>query len=76
MDLQVEDLRIHADALSIERDSLKDETVVFVFIFATAGLLLWAFVKPYVQKWLVVGTALSRDNRSHSSYSNLFVRRT
>ena len=57
MDLQAEDLRTHANALSIERDSLKDETVVFVFIFATAGLLLWAFVKLYVQKWLVVRSA-------------------
>lgn len=57
MDLQAQDLRIHANGLSVERDSLKDETVVFVFIIATAGLLLWAFVKLYVQKWLVVRTA-------------------
>jgi hypothetical protein len=39
---------------SAERDSLKDEAVVFIFIFATAGLLLWALLKPYVQKWVVV----------------------
>ncbi len=34
----------------LERDSLKDETVVFVFIFATAGLLAWALVKPWVDR--------------------------
>ncbi|KAF7508778.1 hypothetical protein GJ744_008655 [Endocarpon pusillum] len=44
-----------------QRDSLKDETVVFVFIFATAGLLLWAFVKLYVQKWLVT----AQERRSY-----------
>ena len=33
-----------------ERDSLKDETVVVIFIFATAGLLAWAVVKPWVDK--------------------------
>lgn len=34
----------------IERDSLKDETVVVIFIFATAGLLAWALVKPWVDR--------------------------
>lgn len=33
-----------------ERDSLKDETVVVVFIFATAGLLGWALVKPWIDR--------------------------
>jgi hypothetical protein len=47
---------------STERDSLKDEAVVFLFIFATVGLLLWALVKPYSQKWLVVSA--SRLHRS------------
>jgi hypothetical protein len=51
--------QLHADLkLSTERDSLKDQFVVLIFIFATAGLLLWALVKPYVQHWLVVGTPL------------------
>jgi hypothetical protein len=31
-----------------ERDSLKDKVVVCVFIFATAGLLLWALIRPWV----------------------------
>ncbi|KAK7900803.1 hypothetical protein LTR67_003087 [Exophiala xenobiotica] len=33
-----------------QRDSLKDETVVVVFIFATAGLLGWALVKPWIDR--------------------------
>ncbi|EHY58962.1 hypothetical protein HRR83_001774 [Exophiala dermatitidis] len=33
-----------------QRDSLKDETVVVVFIFATAGLLAWAIVKPWIDR--------------------------
>ncbi|KIW66921.1 hypothetical protein, variant [Phialophora macrospora] len=33
-----------------QRDSLKDETVVVIFIFATAGLLAWAAVKPWVDR--------------------------
>ena len=38
----------------LERDSRKDEAVVFIFIFATAGLLGWAMVKPWVGKWIEV----------------------
>ena len=34
-----------------QRDSTKDELVVFIFIFATVGLLVWALVKPYALKW-------------------------
>ncbi|GAB1728032.1 hypothetical protein NU195Hw_g5772t1 [Hortaea werneckii] len=34
-----------------QRDSAKDETVVFIFIFATGGLLIWAAIRPWVQKW-------------------------
>ena len=37
-----------------ERDSRKDEAVVFIFIFATVGLLVWAAVKPWVSKWVDV----------------------
>ena len=28
--------------------------MVFIFIFATAGLLIWAAVKPWVGKWVDV----------------------
>ena len=38
----------------VERDSRKDEAVVFIFIFATSGLLIWAAVKPWVGKWVDV----------------------
>ena len=40
--------------VSTERDSRKDEAVVLIFIFATAGLLIWAAVKPWVGKWVEV----------------------
>lgn len=33
-----------------ERDSLKDETVVVLFLLVTAGLLGWALVKPFVER--------------------------
>ena len=39
---------------STERDSRKDEAVVFIFIFATAALLGWAAVKPWVKKFISV----------------------
>lgn len=38
----------------LERDSRKDEAVVIFFIFATAGLLGWAAVKPWVDKCVQV----------------------
>lgn len=38
----------------VERDSRKDEAVVFIFIFATSGLLIWAAMKPWVGKWVDV----------------------
>ena len=43
-----------ADVEDTERDSRKDEAVVFIFIFATAGLLIWAAIKPWVAKWVDV----------------------
>ena len=47
---------------SIERDSRKDEAVVFIFIFATAGLLLYAAVQPWVERWGEVGAACGEKN--------------
>jgi hypothetical protein len=38
----------------VERDSRKDESVVFIFIFATAGLLTWAAIKPWAERWMEV----------------------
>ncbi|KAK3112216.1 hypothetical protein LTR53_011754 [Teratosphaeriaceae sp. CCFEE 6253] len=34
-----------------QRDSRKDETIVFIFICATGGLLIWAVVGPWVERW-------------------------
>ncbi|PGH31349.1 hypothetical protein GX50_05888 [[Emmonsia] crescens] len=44
-----------------QRDSNKDKAVVFIFIIATAGLLVWAAVKPFVEKWILV----VRERRSY-----------
>ena len=33
--------------VNTERDSRKDEAVVFIFIVATVGLLAWAAVRPW-----------------------------
>lgn len=33
---------------STERDSLKDRTIVTIFLLATSGLLLWALLKPFI----------------------------
>lgn len=33
-----------------ERDSFKDRTIVTLFILATASLLLWALLKPFIVK--------------------------
>ena len=40
--------------LGIERDSTKDQVVVFIFIFATVGLLVWAMVGSWVSGWMRV----------------------
>ena len=37
-----------------ERDSRKDEAVVFIFIFATGGLLAWALFKPWIERYIEV----------------------
>ncbi|EME41800.1 hypothetical protein DOTSEDRAFT_156872 [Dothistroma septosporum NZE10] len=38
-------------ATCFQRDSTKDEIVVLVFIGATVGLLAWAMVKPWWERW-------------------------
>lgn len=38
----------------IERDSAKDQAVVFIFIFATLGLLTYAGVRPWLERWAQV----------------------
>jgi hypothetical protein len=39
-------------AIHAERDSNKDKAVVFIFIIATAGLLIWAAIKPWAEKYI------------------------
>jgi len=39
-----------------KRDSAKDEAVVFIFIAATTGLLVYAAVRPWVEKWTQVSS--------------------
>lgn len=43
-----------------QRDSAKDQAVVFVFIGATVGLLGWAALRPWVEGWREV-RACERD---------------
>ncbi|EER40316.1 conserved hypothetical protein [Histoplasma capsulatum var. duboisii H88] len=40
-------------ASCFQRDSNKDKAVVFIFIIATAGLLIWAAIQPWVEKWVL-----------------------
>jgi putative Mn2+ efflux pump MntP len=40
---------------STERDSTKDQAVVFMFILATVGLLTYAVVRPWIDQWKEVG---------------------
>ena len=47
-----------------ERDSRKDEAVVYIFIVATAGLLLWAAVKPWVGRWVEVSLVMAVQDGS------------
>ena len=56
-----------------ERDSRKDEAVVFIFIFATAGLLIWAAIKPWVGKWIAV-SFLDGMLRSETTADTLALR--
>ncbi|WPG99274.1 Hypothetical protein R9X50_00208700 [Acrodontium crateriforme] len=34
-----------------QRDSAKDQAVVYIFIFSTVSLLGWAAIKPWYEKW-------------------------
>ncbi|KAF2673515.1 hypothetical protein BT63DRAFT_476026 [Microthyrium microscopicum] len=52
-------------ATCFQRDSAKDEAVVFIFIFATVGLLAYASVRPYAEKWL----QNMRERRSYEPVS-------
>lgn len=49
-----EDYKTDTRCCDIERDSQKDEAVVFIFIIATGGLLAWAVFKPWIERYLEV----------------------
>ena len=44
----------------------KDEAVVFIFIVATVGLLVYAMVRPWVETW----AEKMRERRSYMPISN------
>ncbi|KAJ5457621.1 hypothetical protein N7475_009009 [Penicillium sp. IBT 31633x] len=44
-----------------QRDSRKDEAVVFIFIIATGGLLAWAVCKPWIERYVEA----ARERRSY-----------
>jgi len=46
-----------------QRDSAKDQAVVFIFIFATVGLLMWAAVRPWVGQWIEVRMSVYIEER-------------
>ncbi|KAL4752674.1 hypothetical protein BDW72DRAFT_191837 [Aspergillus terricola var. indicus] len=49
-----------------QRDSRKDEAIVFIFIIATGSLLLWALFRPWVQKWMEA----ARERRTYIPVSD------
>ncbi|KAF2107908.1 hypothetical protein BDV96DRAFT_290079 [Lophiotrema nucula] len=44
-----------------QRDSAKDQAVVFIFIFATVGLLSYAGIRPWIDQW----AERARERRSY-----------
>ncbi|ORY14751.1 hypothetical protein BCR34DRAFT_478939 [Clohesyomyces aquaticus] len=44
-----------------QRDSTKDQAVVYIFIFATVGLLSYAAVRPWIDQW----AERARERRSY-----------
>ncbi|CAJ0755763.1 24729_t:CDS:2 [Entrophospora sp. SA101] len=43
---------IQAIATCFERDSYKDEAIVYFYIIITCGLLFAALIKPFIEEWL------------------------
>ncbi|KAF2198944.1 hypothetical protein GQ43DRAFT_442917 [Delitschia confertaspora ATCC 74209] len=48
-----------------QRDSAKDQAVVFIFIFATVGLLSYAAVRPWIEQW----AERARERRNYTPLS-------
>jgi len=45
-----------------ERDSVKDQLVVYTFIILTVGLLVYALVRPYLEKSSQVSRARTAND--------------
>ncbi|CAK3816841.1 hypothetical protein DOTSEDRAFT_156872 [Lecanosticta acicola] len=41
----------HVFTTCFQRDSTKDQVIIYLFIVATVGLLAWAGVKPWYERW-------------------------
>ena len=50
-----------------QRDSAKDQAVVYIFIAATLGLLGWAGVRPWVDGWREVCIFSSSEGKKKMS---------
>ncbi|CAI2196535.1 395_t:CDS:2, partial [Funneliformis geosporum] len=46
-----EGCEIQVTATCFQRDSYKDEVIVYLYIIITSGLLLTALTKTYIEKW-------------------------
>jgi len=53
-------------ATCYQRDSAKDQAIVFIFIFATVGLLVYAGLKPWIDRWIDA----MNDRRSYAPISS------
>jgi len=53
-------------ATCYQRDSAKDQAIVFIFIFATVGLLIYAGLKPWIDR----SVDAMRDRRSYAPISS------
>jgi hypothetical protein len=49
-----------------ERDSAKDQAVVYIFIFATVGLLSYAAIRPWIDQWAAVRVKYTSSSRDAS----------
>lgn len=57
---------------TLARDSYKDESIVWLFLALTAGLLFSAAVKPYYERWQVV-RVLSTTTYTHSELISMMT---
>ncbi|GAO50883.1 hypothetical protein SAICODRAFT_30028 [Saitoella complicata NRRL Y-17804] len=64
---------VEAEAITtkcFQRDSLKDKLVVYLFIFVTSGLLIWAAVRPWAQKYIDAAQDRARPTPAYAVLPN------